>query len=406
VTVTARPAPSTRAPAGRRAPPAARPVRLRIGPLDRYVFLEWVKIFVTTALGFPVLVIVIDLTDHLETYLQRNIPTAKIALSYLYWVPGSMFLVLPAAVLFATVFSIGAFTRHSEITAAKASGLSFYRMTAPIFLAACLAAVLGLGIGELAPVTNAKHDELLQEQQFRGGNERYNFAYAAEEGRVYKVGALDAAHGTMTSLEIERRGLGRDYPTYIVTAQTATWHAPRGSSRLGMSAAQRGTQRGTSRGWTLGAGSLHFTPDSIRDFAVLFDSARDNHLREAPGELMATPKNPEDMRFEDLRRFIGALQRSGGNADELKVELAQKIAVPVTCIIIALFGAPLATTTQRGGAAYGIAISLATTVLFLMMIQLTKAVGAKGLIPPYLAAWVPNVIFSIAGIYLLARVRT
>jgi lipopolysaccharide export system permease protein len=220
------------------------------------------------------------------------------------------------------------------------------------------------------------------------------------------VGALDAAHGTMTSLEIERRGLGRDYPTYIVTAQSATWHAPRGSSRLGMSAAQRGAQRGTSRGWTLGAGSLHFTPDSIRDFAVLFDSARDNHLREAPGELMATPKNPEDMRFEDLRRFIGALQRSGGNADELKVELAQKIAVPVTCIIIALFGAPLATTTQRGGAAYGIAISLATTVLFLMMIQLTKAVGAKGLIPPYLAAWVPNVIFSIAGIYLLARVRT
>ena len=79
------------------------------------------------------------------------------------------------------------------------------------------------------------------------------------------------------------------------------------------------------------------------------------------------------------------------------MELAQKIAVPVTCIIIALFGAPLATSTQRGGAAYGIAISLATTVLFLMMIQLTKAVGAKGLIPPYLAAWIPNVIFAIAG---------
>jgi len=121
---------------------------------------------------------------------------------------------------------------------------------------------------------------------------------------------------------------------------------------------------------------------------------------------MATPKNPEDMRFAELRRFVAALQRSGGNADELKVELAQKIAVPVTCIIIALFGAPLATSTQRGGAAYGIAISLATTVLFLMMIQLTKAVGAKGLIPPYLAAWIPNAMFSVAGIFLLARVRT
>lgn len=358
----------------------------KIGPLDWYVFLEWVKIFVTTALGFPILVIVIDLTDHLSTYLQRNISAGQIALSYVYWVPGSMFLVLPAAVLFATVFSIGALTRYSEITAAKASGISFYRLTAPIFAASCMAAVLGLGIGELAPVTNAKHDQLLQEQQFRGGNERYNFAYAADEGRVYEVGALDAQRGAINSIEIVRRGIGPEYPTYIITAQTAAW-------RL-------------HQGWSLGPGSLHVTPDSVRDFAVVFDSARDNHLREAPPDLMATPKNPEDMRFGELRRFVSALQRSGGNADELKVELAQKIAVPVTCIIIALFGAPLATSTQRGGAAYGIAISLATTVLFLMMIQLTKAVGAKGLIPPYLAAWIPNAIFSVAGLYLLLRVRT
>jgi lipopolysaccharide export system permease protein len=394
VTATARPvaAPRLSPPPGtrrsgtaRRADGGAR-TRLKIGPLDRYVFWEWVKIFTTTAIGFPVLVIVIDLTDHLEAYLQRNIPAPRIALSYLYWIPGSMFMVLPAAVLFATVFSIGAFTRHSEITAAKASGISFYRLTAPVFFAACLAAVLGLGIGELAPVTNAKHDAMLEEQQFRGGNERYNFAYAADEGRVYKVGALDAQRGSINSLEIERRGIGLEYPTYIVAAQTANWHA--------------------GRGWTLGAGVLHIVPDSIADLTLQFDSAHDNHLREAPPELMATPKNPEDMRFGDLRRFIGALERSGGNADELKVELAQKIAVPVTCIIIALFGAPLATSTQRGGAAYGIAISLATTVLFLMMIQLTKAVGAKGLIPPYLAAWVPNAIFTIAGIYLLTRVRT
>ncbi len=360
--------------------------RMTVGPLDAYVFLEWVKIFVTTAIGFPVLVIVIDLTDHLETYLQRNIPAPRIALSYLYWVPGSMFLVLPAAVLFATVFSIGAFTRHSEITAAKASGISFYRWTAPVFFAACLAAVLGLGIGELAPVTNAKHDEILEEQQFRGGNQRYNFAYAAEEGRVYKVGGLDAGHGSMNSVEIERHGVGPAYPTYILSAQNANWHA--------------------GHGWTLVQGVLHVVPDSVDDLTLQFDSAHDNHLREAPPELMAAPKNPEDMRFGELRRFIGALERSGGNADELKVELAQKIAVPVTCIIIALFGAPLATSTQRGGAAFGIAISLATTVLFLMMIQLTKAVGAKGLIPPYLAAWIPNVIFTIAGVYLLTRVRT
>ena len=93
-------------------------------PLDRYVLSEWVKIFAGTALGFPVLVIVIDLTEKLDKYLQRSLSLKSIALAYLYGVPDTMFLVLPAAVLFATVFSVGAFTRHSEITAAKASGIS------------------------------------------------------------------------------------------------------------------------------------------------------------------------------------------------------------------------------------------------------------------------------------------
>jgi lipopolysaccharide export system permease protein len=82
-----------------------------------------------------------------------------------------------------------------------------------------------------------------------------------------------------------------------------------------------------------------------------------------------------------------------------------KIAIPVTCLVIAMFGAPLATSTQRGGTAYGIGVSLATTITFLMLIQLTKAVGGKALLPPDVAAWVPNILFGIVGIVLLARVR-
>jgi lipopolysaccharide export system permease protein len=127
---------------------------------------------------------------------------------------------------------------------------------------------------------------------------------------------------------------------------------------------------------------------------------------EAPVELMATPKAPQEMGYQALSRYISALERSGGDANELRVERALKLAIPITCIIIALFGAPLATSTQRGGAAYGIGISLATTVIFLMMIQLTKAVGAKGIIPPEVAAWMPNALFAMIGIVMLARVRT
>jgi lipopolysaccharide export system permease protein len=73
-------------------------------PLDRYVFVEWMKIFCATAVGLPLLLVVIDLTDHLQSYLDRSLPRMDIALSYVYWMPQSLFMALPAAVLFATVF--------------------------------------------------------------------------------------------------------------------------------------------------------------------------------------------------------------------------------------------------------------------------------------------------------------
>jgi len=64
-------------------------------PLDRYVLTEFAKIFAVTALGFPILLIVIDLTDHVQGYLERHLSTRDIALSYLFWIPDSMFMVMP-----------------------------------------------------------------------------------------------------------------------------------------------------------------------------------------------------------------------------------------------------------------------------------------------------------------------
>jgi lipopolysaccharide export system permease protein len=356
-------------------------------PLDWYVFAEFWKIFVPMALGFPLLVIVIDLTDHLNKYLDRKLTGGQIALSYLYWIPDSMFMVLPAAVLFATVFSIGSLTRHSEITAAKASGISFYRMIAPIFLAAAMVSVFALALGEVVPVTDAKRNEILEERRFTGGSDRFNFAYEAQGGRVYQIGTLNVDRRSINDLAIGRKGRSVDYPTYMLAARTAQWDT-------------------TRKEWMIRSGELHIIPDSTRSYAVTFDSLYDKAFTEAPTELTTVPHSPDEMRYEELKRFIMAMERSGADVNELKVELALKIAIPMTCLIIVFFGAPLATSTQRGGAAYGIGISLATTIIFLMLIQITKAIGQGGVIPPTLAAWLPNALFGAIGLGLLARVRT
>ena len=150
---------------------------------------------------------------------------------------------------------------------------------------------------------------------------------------------------------------------------------------------------------------MHIVKDSTPSLDVSFAELRDRRMTERPIELMAKPRSPQEMRFGELTRFIRSLERSGGDANLLRVERMLKIAIPVTCLVIAMFGAPLATSSQRGGTAYGIGVSLATTITFLMLIQLTKAIGGKALLPPDIAAWVPNILFGIVGIALLARVR-
>ena len=357
-----------------------------VRPLDRYVFSEWFKIFLATSLGFPLLVILFDATDNLDKYLAKKLPPANIAMSYVYGLPDSVFLILPAAVLFATVFSIGSFTRHSEITAAKASGVSFYRFIAPIFFGAVIAAGLGLALGEYAPIATKKKLALLERQTVSNSSQRFNFAYAADAGRVYKVQTLYVARNTIDGITIERKGKGPAYPSYILTSLNATYKA--------------------RSGWKIDKGAMHILTDSLSNMSIAFDSAYDNRFTERPQDLMLAPKAPQDMNFGELGRFIRAMERSGADVDVLKVERMLKIVIPITSVIILLFAASLATSTQRGGAAYGVGLALGTTVVFIFLVQLTKGLGANGLIPPEIAAWMPSMVFGVLGAVLFARVRT
>lgn len=357
--------------------------------LDRYVFAEFWKIFISAALGFPILLYVIDSTDNLDKYLSRHLSIAQIALSYVYWLPDSMFMALPAAVLFATVFAIGGLTRHSEITAAKASGISFHRIIAPIFLGALLATGVGLGIGELAPIANKRRLDIIEPERTTTTFERYNFAYAGEAGRVYKIAALRVARNDIDGLTIERKGNGPAYPSILLSAFDAKYTPRRGGGS-----------------WMMHKGVMHVIPDSTHNITFVFDSAEDKNFTEPPRQLTLAEKAPTDMGFAELGRFIDSMERSGADVNGLKVERMLKIVIPVTCIIIFLFGAPLATSNQRGGTAYGIGLSLATTLIFLVMIQLTRGIGGHGEIPPALAAWLPSMLFGVVGLILITRVRT
>ena len=355
--------------------------------LDKYVLRAWGQVFGIVMLGFPILAIVINITDKFDQYLSRGLTKGQIGLAYVFYMPEMMFLVLPAAVLFATVFTIGNLGRHSELTAAKASGVSFYRIIAPILIISVVAFVAGVGIGELAPVTSVRKAEILKERAVNSTTSRFNFVYRADSGWVYAAQSLDVGSRTMTEPLFQREGTGGANPTVIVAAQRAVYDPAKHK-------------------WILDHGALRYLIGGGQENAFAFDRMQANSVREKPSDLLAEPKLPEEMRYAELGHYIDALARSGSDTRKLAVEHALKISVPFTCIIIALFGAPLAVSNPRSGAAWGVAVSLATTFVFLLMVQLSKAVGAGGLLPPTLAAWFPNMLAGIAAVWLMKKVRT
>ncbi len=353
--------------------------------LDRYVFGSWFRIFILTALGFPLVSILINLTDTLNKLLDRGLSTRDIVVSYIYSIPENAFIVMPAAVLFATVFTVGAMGRHSELTAAKAGGLSFYRVMLPIFIAAALATVLAFVVGEMAPGATA-HELMLQKAKPpRSTSSRYNFVYRGDAGWIYTVRSLEVGSRQLKGLMLERQGNGVSYPGLIITADSASY---------------------ARRGWRLRNGTSRVIVGPNQQVSFAFKTMKLRALTQAPADLLAESKAPDEMRYAELGRYIDGLKRSGNDANKLIVEQALKVALPVTCFIIALFGAPLAVQAPRAGAAVGIAISLGTTVMFLLITQIMKAVGSGGLIDPTVAAWLPNMVFLLAGLLLMARVRT
>jgi lipopolysaccharide export system permease protein len=353
--------------------------------LDRYIARQFIATFLALAVGLPWLFVVADITDHLDNYLARGLSRGAVAMSYVYYLPQFVFWSLPIAGLVATVFTIGNMTRHQEISAAKAGGVSFYRLIAPILLIASVLSVGAVGLGELIPVTTRKRLEVLGEKKYSTATFRTNFVFQAADGNTLAIQRLDSEQDEMQGLVIERDATNERPGTHL-TARNAMWSA--------------------DQGWTIRHGYLRVLDADEADRAFSFDSVRLAGFDETPEDLMADPKEPEEMGYMEMSRFMDAIQRSGGDIRKMRVERAQKIALPLALFVIVLFGAPLSTSSSRGGAAFGVGISLGVTLVYLLLFKVGTAIGSSGAIHPLVAAWAPNALFFVAGVVLLWRVRT
>lgn len=353
--------------------------------LDRYILRQFIATFTSLVIGLPLLFIIADITDNIDRYMDRGIGMKNLGLAYVYQFPLFMVYSFPIAALVATVFTVGGMTRHQEITAAKAGGVSFYRLLMPIGFMAVVLSFIALGLGEVVPVTLRKRAVLVGESEAQSSGPRANFVFQTEREGILSARRLEPRAGEMTDVVMERNASTRGAGVHLI-ARRAVWR-----------------DRG---GWRFEDVWRRELSASHDEKAVHYDTLRIPGLIETPTELLADPRKPEEMRYSEMTRFIGAIQRSGGDARPLEVERAQKLAIPMAVMVIVFFGAPLVTSSSRGGAAYGVGVSLGVTIVYMLLFRVGKALGSSGALDPLVAAWGPNGLLLLAAIVLMARVRT
>jgi lipopolysaccharide export system permease protein len=352
--------------------------------LDRLVLGTFLKLFLVVLAASPPLFVIGDIAENLDDYIDRGLTGFEVARSYVFQLPLFIEWSFPIAALLATVFTIHSMTTHREIVAAKAGGISFHRVIVPVIAAGIGLTVIALGLSEVVPRANRISAQILRAET-PGRTWRSDFVYRSEKGLTWQVDRLTAADGRMTGVILERPP-EPDGPGLHVSAQGARWTE--------------------DEGWMLTLGHLRTLGADSTERALQFDRLYIPEIDEKPEELLEVPPEPEEMTYQEIDHLADIIQRTGGDANELLVKREQKISIPVTTLVIILFGAPLATSNKRGGAAYGIGLSLATVIVFMMMLRVSGALGEAGALSPLTAAWLPNIVFGAAAAFFMLRVRT
>ncbi|MGH7505334.1 MAG: LptF/LptG family permease, partial [Longimicrobiales bacterium] len=133
--------------------------------LDRYVTSEFVRLFLLFTIAAPMLFVLGDWTDNIDTFTERRIPIERVALGYVFQMPQFVLYSLPIAALIATVFTVSNMTRHSEMAAAKAGGVSFHRMIAVLPVLGLLLTIGGMALAEVVPLALSRAAELKGEKE-------------------------------------------------------------------------------------------------------------------------------------------------------------------------------------------------------------------------------------------------
>jgi lipopolysaccharide export LptBFGC system permease protein LptF len=112
------------------------------------------------------------------------------------------------------------------------------------------------------------------------------------------------------------------------------------------------------------------------------------------------------MTFGQLERYIRDLRQSGFDTKHLSVQLQIKVAYPLVTLVMAVLAIPFALSMGKRGSLTGMATAIGLAITYWVVQLMFESLGNVNLLPTLLAAWSPDLLFGLAGAYLLLRTPT
>jgi LPS export ABC transporter permease LptF/LPS export ABC transporter permease LptG len=382
----------------RRARPTPSNTLLRPRPLgnrlfqifDIYIIRGWVFYLLIMLVALTGIYVIFDFFQLLGDIVWHHAPAVLVLNYYRYLLPQVIYLMLPLSILVATLVNFSLLTKSNQITAIKAAGISLYRISVPILVAAAMLSAGMFILGDqYLPETNQRQDALRNEIKGKPAQTYFRpdrqWIYG-ESDRIYNYRFFDPDHDVFASLSVFDFD-SQFHLTRRIFAARAFWEPH-------------------IHKWILEDGWVRLLRGDLVTQYRAFSVATFPSLHEEPGYFKKDVRPSEQMSAVELRRYIENLRRSGFDVVRLSVQFYRKFSYPLIAFVVALIGIPFSFSVGRKGALTGVALSLVIAMLYWSTSSLFQAMGNLSQLPPVIAAWSPDVLFGLGGVYLLMRVRT
>jgi LPS export ABC transporter permease LptG/LPS export ABC transporter permease LptF len=356
--------------------------------LDTYVLTSFLFYFAMLLASFVLMTEVYNFFDLLGDIIRNGIAMSRVFTYLFFLTPMLIYETLPISVLVAVLVTFGVLTKHNEVTAFKACGISLHRLAIPVL---AMSGVFSAGLFAFdhfyIPDANKKQDALRNEikgkptQTYLHPERKWIFGKGSRIYYYKYFDNLESVMGNVSVFELDPKtfDLRRE-----ISAERAQWQP---SMRTWI----------FQSGWVRQVRPATFTRFQVMTFP---------ELEEPPDYFLKELKQDKQMNFYELESYIGDLQQSGFDTIRLRVQLYKKFSVPLFALIMATISIPFGFLVGNRGAMAGIGVSIGIAIAYWGVGKLFEQIGNANQLPPGLAAWSPDVIFALAGTYLLLRMKS